>query len=350
MIRKTYVEINRSNITYNVKTIIKKYNNYKYYIGVVKADCYGHGIKCINSIIKGGCNFLAVAILEEALKIRKINKEIPILCLGYINPQYINICKKNNIRITINSLECAKELTNYDCNKLKVHIKINTGMNRLGISDKKDLLKIIKIFKNKNIEIEGIYTHIFDASDKDKTNKQFVDFKKFVNVYPNIPIIHAQASEALINYSKPDFINGCRLGIIMYGFTENHDIKLKSTFKLYSQVIQIHNLKGNETVGYNGTYKANSNDTIAVVQIGYEDGIIRKNTKRFVYIKNKKYPIIGNICMDMMFIKIDNNVKLYDKVEIIKDVNHIKQIAKHLDTIPYEIICSIGKRVPRIYK
>lgn len=134
----------------------------------------------------------------------------------------------------------------------------------------------------------------------------------------------------------------------MYGLIDYNDIEFKSTFSLYSEVIQINEVT-NGIVGYNGFYKVNGTEKIAVVPIGYADGIIRKNSGRNVYINNKEYKIVGNVCMDMLFVKVDDSVKVGDKVEIIKDINHIKQIAKHLDTITYEVICSIGKRVPRIY-
>lgn len=351
MYRKTYIEINLNNLKYNVSTIIKHYSNYQYYIGVVKANCYGHGIKSIKSIIDGGCNYLAVATLEEALEVRGIYKDIPILCLGNILPQYLPLCIENNITITINSLEYIKLIDTNLLNKLKVHIKINTGMNRLGIKTHQELLDVISYLKNYNTIIEGIYTHIYDTNSKEKTNLQFRTFENFIkeNNLEDIPIIHCQASGAITNYPKPNFINGCRFGIIMYGFTNNKKLNLKSTFKLYSQIIQIQTLQNNETVGYNGLYKGKQNDLIGVVSIGYADGIIRKNSGRKVYINNKTYSIIGNICMDMLFIKIDKTTKLYDQVEIIKDIEHIENIAKHLGTIPYEILCSISNRVPRFY-
>ncbi len=354
MYRNTYIEINLDNIKYNVSKIINKYNKYQYYFGVVKANCYNHGEQSIKSIIAGGCNYLAVALLEEALNIRKIGTTTPILCLGNINTNFLDTCIENNITITINSLEYAKEIEkiNIDLSQLKTHIKINTGMNRLGINNERDLKETISILKGKNINIEGIYTHIYKASDEDTSKKQLDLFKKFYESVQkeNFKIIHCQASEALEKYSKPNFINGCRLGIIMYGFNTIPNINLKSTFKLYSQIIQIHHLKKGDTVGYDAKYTALENEIIGVVSIGYDDGIIRQNTGRNVYINNKPYPIIGNICMDMLFIKIDNNVKLYDQVEIIKDNQHIEEIAKYLNTIPYEIMCNVGNRVPIIYK
>ena len=136
----------------------------------------------------------------------------------------------------------------------------------------------------------------------------------------------------------------------MYGFTDCKNLKLESTFKLKSEVIQINELEKGETVGYGGMYTAKEKTKIAVIPIGYEDGIIRKNTGRDVFINNKRYPIVGNVCMDMMFIKIDNDVKVHDVVEVLKDNEHVNEVANHLETISYEVMCSIGKRVPRINK
>lgn len=349
MHRHTYMEIYLDNIKNNVQKIIKTYNNFDYYFGVVKADCYGHGIKTIDSIIKGGCNYLAVATLDEALDIRNLNKNIPILCLGHIDSKYINLCIENNITITVHSLEYAEELIKFNIKNLNIHIKINTGMNRLGINNINDLNIILNLLGSNNSNIEGIYTHIYEAANIENTNKQLDIFKNIITHSKyNFKIVHVQASDAITNYPKLDFVNGCRLGIIMYGFSKK--IKLKPTFKLISEIIQIHHLKNEETVGYNAIYKANDDDIIGVVPIGYDDGIIRKNKDRLVYINNNSYIIVGNICMDMLFVKIDKTVKLYDKVEIIKDINHVYEISNHLDTIPYEVMCLIGKRIPRIYK
>ena len=349
--RDTYVKINLKNIKENVSKIIKEYDNYKYYIGVVKADCYGHNdLSVVKAIIDGGCNYLAVAMLEEALEIREKFSDIPILCLGNVPIEYLKVCIKNNITITINSLEYAKELIESNHHKVKVHIKINSGMNRLGVLNKEEFNEIYNLLSENNIFIEGIYTHIYNASCVSDTVNQFSKYQMIISDIDKkqVPIFHVAASETLTMYSKLDFINGCRLGIIMYGFTDNKELELNSTFSLHSKIIQINELKPGDKLGYNGKYIAKNNEKIGVACIGYADGIIRKNTGRFVYINNKEYLIIGNICMDMLFVKIDDSVKINDEVVILKDINHIEQVAKHLDTIPYEVMCSISKRVPRI--
>ena len=344
--RNTYMEVYLDNIKYNVEQIIKQRPNYKYYFGVAKADCYGHySNKVVKKIIEGGCNYLAVSSLEEALMIRKDFKKIPILCLGIIDEKFIDICEKNNITVTISNLDYLKKIENKVTN-IKVHIKIDTGMHRLGMNNKLEIEEVYnRIINSDKIYLEGVYSHIYEATNKKNTEKQINKFVELTENLKDIPIIHLFASEATMLYNKPDFINGCRLGLIMYGFGNN----LKSTFKLISEVIQINKLDVNETLGYNGIYKASKKELIAVIPIGYADGIIRANTGRYVYINNKKYKIVGNICMDMLFVKVDNTIHVGDKVEIIKDNNHVKEIAKHLNTIEYEVICNIGKRVPRIY-
>ena len=353
MYRDTYVEVNLKNIEYNVKKLIEKCNDYKYYFGVVKADCYGHkGIKVVKSIINAGCNYLAVATLGEALKIRKEIKDVPILCLGIIPINYIEKCIHNNITITISNLEYLNKLLLVNHKGLKVHIKLNTGMNRLGINNREEFNLAYKNIRESNLILEGLYTHIYNALDTSTTLNQYARFEEItsdINLF-DIPIIHIGASDATLRFSKLPYCNGCRLGIAMYGLMDTtDDISLLPTFSLYSKIIQINDVD-NETVGYNGAYKTNGKERIAVVPIGYADGIIRKNTGRNVYINGKPYKIVGNICMDMLFVKVDSTVKVGDKVAIIKDLEHIREIANHLDTITYEVICSISKRVLRIYK
>lgn len=350
MYRNTYVEVNLGSIKDNVKSLIKKYGDYKYYFGVVKAECYGHkGIEVVKTIVDAGCNYLAVATLEEAITIRNKIKDIPILCLGIIDVKYIPICIKNNITITISNLNYLKSIGKLN-DKLKVHIKVNSGMNRLGVNNKYEFNCIYNLIKKSSLVLEGIYTHIYNAQNRENTYQQFEKFENItrdINLN-DIPIVHMGASEATEYYVKRDYANGCRLGIAMYGLVDYKDIKFKSTFTLYSDIIQINEVEGG-VVGYNGSYKVKKCERIAVVPIGYADGICRKNTGRSVFINNKEYKIVGNICMDMLFIKVDDSIKIGDKVAIIKDIDHIKQIADHLETITYEVICSIGKRVPRIY-
>ena len=343
--RETYELIDLKKLENNVKTIVNYSSNYKYHIAVVKADCYGLGIKCKESILKGGANYLAVSSLDEALKVRKITSE-RILVLEPIDINYIDLAIQNNITLTISSLDYLMKIKN---KKFTCHIKINTGMNRLGISTRDELNKVYNIIMNSNINLEGIYTHLYKADDENITNEQFKVFEHITKDIDlsKIEIVHIPNSKYITTYKKKEYVNGCRMGIIMYGFDDK--LNLDSVFSLRSKIIEIKHIKSGEIVGYDGKYIASKDEIIGIVPIGYRDGIIRYNTGRYVYINDKKYKIIGNICMDMLFVLIDNTVNINDTVYIIKDNNHINEIAKYLDTINYEIMCSISDRVDRKY-
>ena len=352
MYRKTCCYINLSNIKNNVKKFINDFSEYKYYFGVVKADSYGHyDMEVINSIIEGGCNYLAVSSLDEALSIREYNKDISILCLGIINVEYIDVCIENNITVCISNLPYLEELLKYNTSGLKVHIKVDTGMNRLGITSKEVFNEVYSLIKESNIYLEGLFTHMYDAMDKEIIDKQFNKFEEITSDidYSKIEIIHLTASDATIQSTKRDYQNGCRLGIVMYGLMDSEDTGYLPTFNLKSDVIQINELNPGESLGYGGKYVSSGYERIAVIPIGYADGIIRKNTGRYVYINEKKYYIVGNICMDMLFVKVDDSVKVGDTIDLIKDIDHIRYIADYLDTITYEVICNVGKRVKRVY-
>lgn len=354
--RGTYAKIYVEHIRRNVEKIINQYHDYSYYMGVVKADCYGHlNDKCIQAMIQGGINFLCVSSLEEALMIRKNFQEIPILCFGVVNVDALCECVKHDIRITIVSEEYVDEILqnkdNLDLANLKVHIKLDTGMNRLGIKEKEEFIHVLDKISNTPIFLEGIYTHIANASDQKETKMQFRKFDELLEKVDlnKIKIIHVPNSQTLVSYEKIPYVNGFRIGILMYGFSDSQDLPLQSTFSVVSQIVQIKVLKKGEKVGYDGAYQATKKEKIGIVSIGYADGIPRSMTGNMVYIHGKEYQIVGKICMDMLMVKVDEQVKLYDEVMIFKDKEHMKKIAQNLGTIPYELLCDISKRVVREY-
>lgn len=379
MYRNTYVKIENQVLTNNVKEIINYYNNYKYYIGVVKANAYGHGDYIVNDLIKGGINYLAVSSLEEAISIRKYNQDISILSLEPINLEHIDKALDNNITITIESLDYTKELIKKDItNKLNIHIKLDTGMNRLGFTNKSELEETISLInKNKNTYLEGIYTHLGTSGVNDiyydKQISKFKDLTKDIDL-SKIPIIHLNRSITLAHHEKLPFETGTRLGIMMYGFNQSlseptglrkikrnflnkikgisptilsNNLNLKTAYSLYTEVMNIKYIKKGDFVGYGANYLAKEDTIIATLPIGYADGMDIK--MKYVSINNQKYPIIGDICMDMTSIKIDNSVKLHDKVEIFGKTISIKSVANNMNTNAYHIFTGITNRVPRIY-
>ena len=365
--RKTYASINLNNLKDNIKEIIKNYS-YNYYFGVVKANAYGHGLSTISLKDKSGINYFCTATLEEAIEVRKYTKK-PILCFGYVDIEDMDIVINNNITLSIISYDYFEELIKLNP-KIKVHLKINSGMNRFGIKDKNIVLKIVNALKESNMELEGIYTHFGTSglSDiyYDKQIKNFEDITSLINL-SNIKIVHLFNSISLARHKKLPYANGVRLGIMMYGFSYNinigklgkikrkilyrnisntiltNNLKLKKVLSLHSEVVNINKLNKNDFVGYGAKYVAKNSETIAVIPIGHADGITSCYNK--VMINKKIYTIVA-ICMDYIMVKVDNKVKLHDKVSLICDELVIGRDIKG-DSI-HHLLVSISSRVPRI--
>ena len=385
MYRNTYVEINLDNIKRNIENITKYYNNYTYYFGVVKGNAYGHGNYVVNTMIESGINYLAVSSLEEALNVRKWNKDIPILSLQPISLEFINVCLENNITITVHDYDYFKKLSEIDLmQQLKFHLKLDTGMNRLGVNNEEQVKKIYDASReNKNIFFEGIYTHMGTSGMNDKfwdnQLKAFIDLTKSINLN-EIPIVHIDRSLTMMCHDKISFCNGVRIGITMYGYNQipikghgwearlrdiknnlrrrilsispiidNHLIELKPALSLYSDIIQIKRVKKNKFVGYGISYKTKNNMLVATIPIGYADGVNLKNSGRDVIINNKRYPIIGSVNMGMISVAIDDSVKLGDRVTIIGEGISIREVSRYLNTTIYEVMATICTSVPRVY-
>ena len=368
--RNTYALVNLKYLKDNIKNIIDNYN-YEYYFGVVKANCYGHGFETIPTMDEAGINYFCVAMLEEALEVRKYTKK-PILVFGYVNPSDIEIVEKNNITLSIISVNYFKELLKVNP-KIKVHLKINSGMNRFGINNKDEVLDIVNKLKKSNMNLEGIYTHFATTGvsdiyyDKQKAN--FEEITSLINLR-EIPIVHLFNSISTARHKKIAYANGIRLGLMMYGFTFrmgnisfitklkrkllyknisptmlHNNLDLKKVLSLHSEVININNLTKEEFVGYGAKYIAKDNELIAVVPIGHADGVTECYKK--VMINDKIYPIIA-ICMDYIMIKVDKSVNIHDKVDLINE--HITIGKDIIGDTPHHLLVSISNRVKRIYK
>lgn len=384
MYRKTYLEVDCQKLKNNIINIIENYPNYEYYFGVVKANAYGHGSYIINSLIAGGINYLAVSSLEEAMKLREYNTKIPILILEPIHIEHIETCIQNNITITVSNIEYFYKLLNTKLSQqVKVHIKLDTGMSRLGINNRNDFnIVISNLAKNSNLFLEGIYTHFATSGINDKHwDNQLDKFKEITKDIDLsiIPIVHMGRSLTLVNHEKIPFCNGTRLGIAMYGMSQSmpishglksylrdfrnnrkrkklnisattttNNLNLSPAITLYSEIIDIKKIKKDDIVGYGALFTAPNDMTIATIPIGYADGI-PKNIKHVV-INNKKYNIVGEMCMDMICAQVDDNVKLYDKVILIGGEHlPVKTVAKESGISSYSLFSNIGNRVPRVY-
>ena len=378
MYRKTFARIDGNILKNNIIEIKKNYNNYEYYIGVVKNNAYGHGIYVVNDLIAGGVNYLAVSSLEEALDIRKYNMEIPILCLEPIEIEYVYDAINNNVAITIESLEYLQELNELKLQDiLKIHVKIDSGMNRLGFKSAKNLNRAMQIIgDNKKLYLEGIYSHFATSGISDKNwDLQLKNFKKItkdINLN-TIPIVHLGRSLTLVNHPKVVFCNGIRLGIVMFGFAQNmnkgnflqefrreliikrynisetyrtNSLSLRTAFSLYSKVVSIRKVKEGEFVGYNANFMTKEVTFIATLPIGYADGVSK--AFKYVNIKGKKYEIVADT-MDMIMVKVDKSVKVGDKVEIFGDNIKIPEVTSKLGVNAYHLFNQITNRVPRVH-
>ncbi len=382
MYRKTYVEINTTIIENNVKNILKKYNDYKYYIGVVKGNAYGHGMEVAKYLLNSGINYLAVSTLDEALEIRKkVSNDCPILILQPVDLEYIDICSKENITITISSYDYYLKLKNINIDNLKVHIKIDSGMNRLGLNNKEQVNTIYnELINSNNIILEGIYTHLGTLGIIDtRFDNQVERFKKITEDIDlsKIEIVHIYSSNAVVIHPKLSFTNGCRLGIIMYGLAprnfnnnglknklrkikrdmtrkklhlspinEDFSIDVKPAFRLVSEVNEIKEVNANEYISYGFSYKTDSKCKVAIVHTGYMDGLSLSHKGRNVYINDKQYPIVGVVNMGMLVIKIDDTVKVGDRVDVIRN---IRSEAGYVKTSPHQLMTSVSPLLERKY-
>lgn len=384
MYRKTYVEINLDNLSNNVKNIIKKYDDYKYYIAMVKANAYNHGYYVVKEMINSGINYLAVSSLNEAIEIRKYNKTIPVLVTEIVDLDNIDEVIKHNITLTVCDIDYLNELIRLN-KKITVHIKIDTGMHRLGVNSKDEFNNMYGLINNsKNIYLEGLYTHFATPGVTDdffdKQVKKFKEITSSINL-KNIPIIHMSSSFILLAHPKIEFANGIRIGTILYGYNISplsygktpiglvkkareeylvkklnisktyKDIKidLKKCFMIKTNIMQIKELKKDDYVGYGLLYKADKKCKIATLPIGYDDGIGTNHINRKVIINNKEYPVIGEISMCMMNVLIDNNVKLCDEVIIVGNNVTLGSIARLNNTSFHNTLINIGKTLDKRY-
>jgi alanine racemase len=351
--RPTWAEINLNNIEHNFD-YVASLNPTKDVIPVIKADAYGHGaIEVMNFLYQKGIHTFAVSLLEEALELRLKNKKIKILMLGPILENQFEVAQKYKIDITLYDSNIVQALLKTNL-KLNVHLKVDTGMNRYGLKDKQEIIDVIKKLQaHQSINLEGIFTHFATANDDKKLYdvqlERFKDVLSEINVKPKM--IHISNSSSAIKYEKSyDFTTHIRLGISLYGLTlDKIKTNLKPAMTLKSKVVQIKQLKAGEVVGYGATYTSVTKERIAVIPIGYADGWLRKNRNNDVQINKKRYSIVGLICMDAMFARIDNQVNIGDEVTLFGDLISIDEVAIKQDTNLYEVCTNISKRVPRIY-
>lgn len=366
--RRTWAKINLNNVEYNFNQI-KKHTNNKVCC-VVKANAYGHNAVELASIYqKLGADFLAVSNIQEALQLRYNMITLPILILGYTPPECAKELAIHNISQAVYSYEYAEALIEYaniyDV-QLNIHIKIDTGMGRIGFTtDESSLDEAVRVCQNPVLNTEGVFTHFSVADEGDEgreyTEKQYHNFIKAVDYLQkrnvNFAIKHCSNSAAIYDYSE-FHLDMVRAGIVLYGLSPSRDVKctigLKNVMELMSVISHIKIINKGDSISYGRTFTASRQMKIATVPIGYADGLWRNNGEMRYSLKvNDKYaPIIGRVCMDQLMIDVtDIDCTLGDEVLIFGDDDKCSadEIARISNTINYEVVCAVGERVPRIF-
>jgi len=372
---RTWAEINLDNIAHNVKEIQRVAGKRTEIMAVVKADAYGHGVlETVNTLVESGCSRLAVSMLDEAIQLRQIGIDIPILVLSHTDPSRVDELIKYNITQTVYSHDIAKALSDEAVRqgtKAKVHIKIDTGMSRVGFPPGYSAVKAVsEIQKLPGIIVEGIFTHFAVADETDEASKEFTlqQAELFNSIISElnrigilIPIRHVANSAAIIQY--PEFaMEMVRPGIILYGIYPSKQVDrsildLKPAMTLKTTISMVKWVEENTSVSYGRKFITKRKSKIATIPVGYADGYSRLLTgKGRVLVNGQFAPVVGSICMDQCMIDVTNiegDINNGDEVVLLGKQGSLEitaeELADHIGTIPYEIVCIIGKRVPRVY-
>lgn len=367
--RPTYAEIDLNKLRSNVRKIKSELSSSVKMMAIVKANAYGHGsVEVARAASMAGADYFGVASLGEALELRSSSIGAPILILSETHHAHIERVIDAGITQTVYTPELAQLLSDMSSHKgvkAKVHVKIDTGMSRVGVLPDKAEDLIERIASLPSLELEGIFTHFAKADDRESgfTLEQFEIFKRITSslrakgIKP--PILHAANSAAMVNFpaTRLDMV---RIGIMMYGLKpleQNGSCpELEPVLSFKSKVLYIKEVPENTPVSYGASYFTSKSSRIATLPVGYADGLSRGlSNKGSVLIRGKKYPIAGNVTMDMTMVDVGSDkIETGDEAVIIgADGNEsitATDLAKLDGTINYEVVCGIGKRVPRLFR
>ena len=367
--RRVCAYINRDAVIHNITNIKAAVKPDTKLMPVIKADGYGHGAVEMARLLVPFADYFAVAIIEEAINLRENGIDKPILLLGYTSPEFFETAIKNNVTVTIFTLEDARKLSK-TAQKLgmvaKMHIAVDTGMRRIGFLPDEDSADIVKeISQLEALKLEGAFTHFATADEADKgfslmQAELFQGFRKMLedrNV--KIDIYHVSNSAAIMELRDYNF-DMVRPGIILYGLypsdeVDRNTLDLKPVMELETHVAYIKDIKKGDTVSYGRTYTAEKDMRVATIPVGYADGYPRLASNKGRVIINGKYaPVLGRVCMDQFMVDVTDidDVKVGDVVILIGSKGECNitadELAKNAQTINYEIVCGVSKRVPRV--
>ena len=367
--RPAVVRVNLSAIKQNIENEKKHLQKGQKIFAVVKANGYGHGaVEVAKTAVKVGVSGFCVAILDEALELRKADIVKPILVLGVVSPEYAPLAAANDISLTAPNLEWLKEASKYlqkENLKLKIHLAIDSGMGRIGFNEDQEFVEANKFLENNNsFFIEGMFAHFASADSADDTYfkhqvEKFKHMKSLLTVKPKW--IHVDNTAASI-FDKDIHSDLVRFGIGIYGLNPSSNptspdlkasIELKPALSFVSELTHVKTIHKGDGVGYGSTFVADKDTIIGTVPVGYADGWIRKFQGFKVKVGEHYCPIVGRICMDQFMVKMSEKMPVGTKVTLISDnpndPNNIKAAADYVDTIHYEVACLLSDRLPREY-
>ncbi len=366
-LRPSWIEINLFHCIYNLKQIKKIVKNKAQILAVVKADAYGHGaIEVSKVVLQNGVSFLGVALIEEGIKLRQAGINAPILVMGSVYP-FKNYKELINFNLTpiVASLSSLKELSSIaskEGKKVGFHLKVDTGMGRIGVSINSVLKLVEEISFLPGVVLEGIISHLSCADgDREFTKKQIDDFTNVIKKikYKKTVFSHIANSSAVLRFPE-SHLDLVRPGLILYGLlpfrNASNKIKLKPVMSLKTKIIFIKKVAKGTPISYGKTYVTKKRSIIATLPIGYADGYNRLlSNKAQVLIRGKRLPVVGMICMDMCMVDVTDlsQVAVGDEVVLIgnqgKETITVEDVATWSNTVNYEVVCALSKRIPRIY-
>lgn len=359
--RDAWIEVNLESLAQNVKSIKQLLQKDTKLLAVVKADAYGHGaVMTAPTMLASGVNMLGVASIDEGLNLRDANINCDILVLGAVPVWAFESAALNNISISIFSDEhitACKQAYERTGNKIKAHIKIDTGMNRIGVDEANAIEFIERVQKSEFIDLKGIFSHLACAENSEKTKKQFNKWNEIISqINTENLVLHILNTAGTMSYLDQQF-NMVRAGIGLYGLMpelpqcSNFKSNLKQVISLKGRITRIHMMEANEGISYGHTYIADKSIKVATIPIGYADGVPRAlSNKIFGKFNNKKIKQIGNITMDQMMFDITGiDAQEGDVITLLDEDLSIDSWAKIIGTINYELTCRLKVRLPRVY-
>lgn len=368
--RPAAVYVDLSAIKQNIQQELAHLEPGQKLFAVIKANAYGHGaVRVAQLAAKNGVSGFCVAILDEALELRRAGITLPILVLGVTPEEYAPLAARNDISLTVPNFEWLNK-ADQEIEKaglqLKIHLAVDSGMGRIGFSEDAEFLKANEfLLNNPHFEVEGLFTHFASADSSDdsyfKTQvKRFEHLKGLLKVKPKW--IHVDNTAASV-FDKQVHSDIVRFGIGLYGLNPSSNpstpdltaqIRLKPALSLESELVQVHTIHKGQGVGYGSTYIADCDQVIGTIPLGYADGFIRKFQGFKIQVGEVYCPIVGRVCMDQLMVRLPYEMPTKTKVVLISNdptaPNNIKAAADYVDSIHYEVACLLDDRLPRIYR